>query len=60
MKREKIKVNLDFHDTYCEIEFEDKVRSVFMGRSHNFDSEESMRFEAVMKSLLILLKADKI
>jgi hypothetical protein len=52
----EINVIFDSHDTHCEIEFEDKTKSVFMGSSHYFDSEESIRFQAIMSVITNIIE----
>ncbi len=55
----KITVIGSFHDTFCEIELNGRKKSVFMGRIKNFDSEESLRFQAVMKVIIEIVERRK-
>ena len=45
-----------FHDTICEIELNGRKKPVFMGPIKNFDSEESLRFHAVMKVIVEIIE----
>ena len=45
-----------FHDTICEIELNGRKKPVFMGPIKNFDSEESLRFQAVMKVIVEIIE----
>ena len=58
-KQGEIKVILDSHDTFCEIELNGVKKSVFMSRSENFDSEVSLRFESIMKVITEIIERRK-
>ncbi len=45
-----------FYDTFCEIELSGRKKSVFMGRTKNFDSEEELRFQGVIKVIIEIVE----
>ena len=47
---------LDWHSQFCEIVFNGKIKTVFMDSIHNFDTEESLRFDKVMKVIIEIVE----